>query len=62
MIILKKIIVALTPALLILVISNAGAQQKEFEDKTLSPYFFVKGDGPETDRFPLKSTTLIFQE
>jgi Ca-activated chloride channel family protein len=57
MIILKKIIVALTPALLILVISNAGAQQKEFEDKTLSPYFFVKGDGPETDRFPLKSTS-----
>jgi Ca-activated chloride channel family protein len=57
MIILKKIIAALTPALLILVSSNAGAQQKEFEDKTLSPYFFVKSDAPETDRFPLKSTS-----
>lgn len=27
------------------------------DDKTLSPYFFVKSDNPETDRLPLKSTS-----
>jgi Ca-activated chloride channel homolog len=32
------------------------AQQPESGDKTLSPYFFVKSDDPETDRLPLKST------
>lgn len=26
-------------------------------DKTLSPYFFVKSDNPETDQLPLKSTS-----
>lgn len=33
---------------------QAGA--KEGADKTLSPYFLVKSDDPETDRLPLKST------
>lgn len=33
-----------------------NAQQPESVDKTLSPYFFVKSDDPETDRLPLKST------
>lgn len=29
---------------------------KEGDDKTLSPYFFVMSDDPQTDRLPLKST------
>ena len=33
------------------------AQQKESNDKTLSPYFFVKSDDPSVDRLPLKSTS-----
>ena len=32
------------------------AQQKEPDDKTLSPYFLVKSDDPSLDRLPLKST------
>ena len=35
---------------------NAAAQPEASEDKTLSPYFFVQSDDPETDRLPLKST------
>ncbi|MGB7201655.1 MAG: VIT and VWA domain-containing protein [Pyrinomonadaceae bacterium] len=31
------------------------AQEKQAEDKTLSPYFFVKGD-PSVDQLPLKDT------
>ncbi|MCK9398365.1 MAG: TonB family protein [Bacteroidales bacterium] len=27
------------------------------EDKTLSPYFYIQSDDPETDRLPLKSTS-----
>ncbi len=39
-------------------ISTTGiAQQKESDDKTLSPYFFVKSDDPSVDRLPLKSTS-----
>jgi len=33
-----------------------NAQQPEPVDKTLSPYFFVKSNDPETDQLPLKST------
>jgi len=33
------------------------AQPEKGADKTLSPYFFVKSDNPETDRMPLKSTS-----
>jgi Ca-activated chloride channel family protein len=33
------------------------AQTEKGADKTLSPYFFVKSDNPETDRMPLKSTS-----
>ncbi len=29
---------------------------QNFEDKTLSPYFFIKSDDPEIDQMPLKST------
>jgi len=33
------------------------SQEKEFEDKTLSPYFFIQSDDQNLDRLPLKSTT-----
>ena len=37
---------------------GALAQQAELtENKTLSPYFLVKSDNPETDKLPLKSTS-----
>jgi len=39
--------------------SSGVAQQKESDDKTLSPYFFVKSDNPELDQLPLKSTSAV---
>ena len=33
------------------------AQPEKGADRTLSPYFFVKSDNPETDQMPLKSTS-----
>jgi Ca-activated chloride channel family protein len=35
----------------------AYAQPGESEDRTLSPYFFVKSDDPQVDQLPLKSTS-----
>ncbi|MBN1416783.1 MAG: energy transducer TonB [Bacteroidales bacterium] len=35
----------------------ACSQQETASDKTLSPYFFVQSDDPQTDRLPLKSTS-----
>ncbi len=43
-------------AFLFLTGSCALSQQEGEDDKTLSPYFFVQSDDPETDRMPLKST------
>ncbi len=40
-----------------LFVSAAYAGNGEGTDKTLSPYFFIKSDDPETDRLPLKSTS-----
>jgi Ca-activated chloride channel family protein len=37
--------------------ATAYAQPREYEDKTLSPYFFVKSDDPQVDQLPLKSTS-----
>ncbi len=36
--------------------SQAFSQRQMSEDRTLSPYFFVNSDTPETERLPLKST------
>jgi Ca-activated chloride channel family protein len=44
-------------AVCILVSTTGIARQKESDDKTLSPYFFVKSDDPSVDRLPLKSTS-----
>jgi Ca-activated chloride channel homolog len=37
--------------------SLASGQPQESEDRTLSPYFFVNSDNPDTDLLPLKSTS-----
>src|SRR5438105_11153153 len=51
----------LTPIWLLIVVAalftTAAAQDTKYEDKTLSPYFFVKGD-PNVDHLPLKDTTV----
>lgn len=53
--------IAGTAALLTAMAMNPAAilhaQEPENEDKTLSPYFFVKSDDPSLDQLPLKSTT-----
>ena len=38
-------------------IFKAASAQDKSSDKSLSPYFFVNSDNPETDRLPLKSTS-----
>ncbi len=48
---------ALTLAALILMGTTGTAQQKESDDKTLSPFFFVKSDSPDVDQLPLKATS-----
>ena len=57
---MKKEIVWL--ALLVIVVScfslnAASSQTAASEDRTLSPYFFIKSGDPGTDRLPLKSTS-----
>jgi Ca-activated chloride channel family protein len=47
----------LTIALLLIGGAGAFAQPETGEDKTLSPYFFVKSDDPDLDQLPLKSTS-----
>ncbi len=47
------------PALLLILFISANftfAQEIENEDKTLSPYFFVKSEDSDLDQLPLKST------
>ena len=38
---------------------QALAQETESDDKTLSPYFFVKSDDSSVDQLPLKSTSVV---
>ena len=44
-------------AMLVLLAGGAQGESAEEANKTLSPYFFVKGDGPGMDQLPLKSTS-----
>jgi len=37
----------------------SGLAQYESDDRTLSPYFFVKSDDPAIDQLPLKSTSAL---
>ena len=52
----RNLFAALTLIALVLCSLPGRAQQPESGDKTLSPYFFVKSEDPDTDRLPLKST------
>jgi Ca-activated chloride channel family protein len=52
-----KFLAILTAVSSCLVGGTAHSQFREFEDKTLSPYFFVKSDDPRVDPLPLKSTS-----
>ncbi len=49
---LRKLFCALA-----LMAGTVSAQESAGEDKTLSPYFFVKSDDPSLDQLPLKSTS-----
>ena len=53
-----RIFGSLVFAVCILLGDVAYAQPEKNADKTLSPYFFVKSDDPETDQLPLKSTSV----
>jgi len=55
---LRKITLAIMIAAFgLLVAKTVLAQPEKGVDKTLSPYFYVKSDDPETDRLPLKSNS-----
>jgi Ca-activated chloride channel family protein len=51
----KKVMI-LNMLLAVLLAANAMAGLPEGNDRTLSPYFFVKSEDPTVDRLPLKST------
>lgn len=53
----KCLLIIMISAFLGLAASQALAQPEETEDRTLSPYFHVNSDHPDTDRLPLKSTS-----
>ena len=53
----KRLFFVLLALVLVLSWSQAFGQTGESEDRTLSPYFFVNSDNPDTDRLPLKSTS-----
>jgi Ca-activated chloride channel family protein len=54
---LSKSLAVLTALISCLLGANAHAQPGESEDRTLSPYFFVKSDDPQVDQLSLKSTS-----
>jgi Ca-activated chloride channel family protein len=53
-----RLLTILTTVLATLLGTAAYAQPKESDDRTLSPYFFVKSDDPQVDQLPLKSTSV----
>ncbi|HPD58136.1 MAG TPA: VIT domain-containing protein [Smithellaceae bacterium] len=55
---LKNWLVLLSALLMLFSGSQAFATgMKESDDRTLSPYFFIPGNDPATDRLPLKATS-----
>lgn len=53
----KRTALFLLIGIFVLFVTMAYAEKGEEADKTLSPYFYIKSDDPETDQLPLKSTT-----
>ena len=54
-----RFLALLTALLSVLFGTTAYSQPEETEDRTLSPYFFVKSDDPQVDQLPLKSTSAV---
>ncbi len=52
-----RILAFLTLLLTSLYSGNAFPDPGEHEDRTLSPFFFIKSDNPRVDQLPLKSTS-----
>ncbi len=57
MVSISRSLAAFAAALSILLATAAYSQQGESDDRTLSPYFFVKSDDAQVDQLPLKSTS-----
>jgi Ca-activated chloride channel homolog len=53
---LKRSLIAVLALIVAFSWLQAQAKPQEPEDRTLSPYFFVNSENPDTDRLPLKST------
>ena len=56
-----KLLAVFAAAISILLGATAYSQPQESEDRTLSPYFFVKSEDPQVDPLPLKSTSAVCQ-
>jgi Ca-activated chloride channel family protein len=54
----KRRLIVICAVLSVFSATQVFSQQMESEDRTLSPYFFVNSDDPDTDRLPLKSTSV----
>jgi Ca-activated chloride channel family protein len=54
---LAKLLAIFTAVFSCLLGANSYAKPGESDDRTLSPYFFVKSDDPQVDQLPLKSTS-----
>lgn len=54
---LTQILMLVLGALTFLFPGSGYSRPAEPEDRTLSPYFFVKSDNPQVDQLPLKSTS-----
>ena len=54
-----RFVMVFAAALSVLLGTTAYPQPKESEDRTLSPYFFVKSDDPQVDILPLRSTSAL---
>ena len=52
-------LLVITGTMALTIPGHAPAHGRESEDKTLSPYFFVRSDDPTLDRLPLKSTSAV---
>jgi len=58
---IPRILTVILVALPILWGAKTSGQPEVSDDRTLSPYFFVKSDDPAVDQLPLKSTTASVQ-
>jgi len=54
---ITKIVLPVIFVISTLIPTGSSSQPSEGNDKTLSPYFFIKSDDPSIDQLPLKSTS-----